>query len=269
MEKKKNLPVVVGWMRRQPMKVKVLVVVGLMAACLLALKLTVKNHSHFFVASELSHAAGLLVLGYKLIRQRTCSGLSLKTQELTAIFLVARFISSTITEQNIHTVLDFITLASTTWVIYMMRVKLKASYAKDLDNFPIYYVVAPCIVLAVLIHPYIPKTRYIEIIFAFCVYAEALSVLPQLRLMQNMKMIEPFTAHYVFALGVARFMAWAHWIIQTIDTRGAYFYMIGSGSFWFLAIFLAEIVQSFILVDFCYYYIKSFMEGQMVMTMPV
>ncbi|KAK3415212.1 hypothetical protein EUGRSUZ_H00765 [Eucalyptus grandis] len=218
-----------------------------MVACLVALKLTVKNHGHFFVASELSHAVGLLVLGYKLIRQRTCSGLSLKTQELTAIFLVARFLSSTISEQNIHTMLDFVTLVSTAWVIYMMRVKLRATYAKDLDNFPIYYVMP----------------------FAFAVYAEALAVLPQLRLMQNMKMIEPFTAHYVFALGVARFLAWAHWIIQTIDTRGAFFYLIGSGSFWFLAIFLAEVVQSFILVDFCYYYIKSFIEGQLVMTMPV
>ncbi|XP_056176914.1 uncharacterized protein LOC115676263 [Syzygium oleosum] len=269
MEKKKNLPAVVWWMRRQTMKVKVLLVASLMVACLVALKLTVKNHAYFFVASELSHAVGLLVLGYKLIRQRTCSGLSLKTQELTAIFLVARFISSTITEKNIHTVLDLTTLASTAWVIYMMRVKLKATYAKDLDNFPIYYVVVPSIVLAVLVHPYVPNARHIEILFAFCVYAEALSVLPQLRLMQNMKMIEPFTAHYVFALGVARFMAWAHWIIQTIDTRGAYFYMIGSGSLWFPAIFLAEVVQSFILVDFCYYYIKSIMGGQLVMTMPV
>ncbi|KAL3725098.1 hypothetical protein ACJRO7_030157 [Eucalyptus globulus] len=266
---KKNLPVVVWWLRRQPMKVKVTVVASLMVACLVALKLTVKNHGHFFVASELSHAVGLLVLGYKLIRQRTCSGLSLKTQELTAIFLVARFLSSTISEQNIHTVLDFVTLVSTAWVIYMMRVKLRATYAKDLDNFPIYYVVVPCIILAVLVHPYIPTSRHIEMPFAFAVYAEALAVLPQLRLMQNMKMIEPFAAHYVFALGVARFLAWAHWIIQTIDTRGAFFYLIGSSSFWFLAIFLAEVVQSFILVDFCYYYIKSFIEGQLVMTMPV
>lgn len=28
------------------------------------------------------------------------------------------------------------------------------------------------------------------------------------------QMIEPFTAHYVFALGVARFLSCAHWIIQ-------------------------------------------------------
>lgn len=43
--------------------------------------------------------------------------------------------------------------------------------------------------------------------------------------------------------------------MQTYNTGGAYFYLIGSGYFWFLAAFLAELVQSFILADFCYYYI--------------
>ena len=28
------------------------------------------------------------------------------------------------------------------------------------------------------------------------------------------QMVEPFTAHYVFALGVARFLGCAHWMIQ-------------------------------------------------------
>lgn len=30
----------------------------------------------------------------------------------------------------------------------------------------------------------------------------------------SLQIIEPFTAHYVFALGVARFLGCAHWIIQ-------------------------------------------------------
>ncbi|TYI71560.1 hypothetical protein E1A91_D08G304300v1 [Gossypium mustelinum] len=42
-----------------------------------------------------------------------------------------------------------------------------------------------------------------RISWAFSVYLEAISVLPQLRVMQNTKIVEPFTAHYVFALGVA------------------------------------------------------------------
>lgn len=69
------------------------------------------------------------------------AGLSLKSQELTAIFLAVRSCCSFVVETDIHTVLDFATLISTLWVIYMIRFKLKSSYMKELDNFPIYYLV--------------------------------------------------------------------------------------------------------------------------------
>ncbi|GMY28265.1 ER lumen protein-retaining receptor erd-2.2-like isoform X2 [Fagus crenata] len=45
----------------------------------------------------------------------------------------------------------------------------------------------------------------------------AVSVLPQLWVMQNTKIVEPFTAHYVFALGVARFLSCAHWVLQKLS----------------------------------------------------
>ncbi|KAJ0889171.1 putative ER lumen protein retaining receptor [Helianthus annuus] len=50
--------------------------------------------------------------------------------------------------------------------------------------------------------------------WAVCVYLEAIAVLLQLTMMQKTKMIEPSTAHYVFALGFARFLGSAAWIIQ-------------------------------------------------------
>ena len=50
--------------------------------------------------------------------------------------------------------------------------------------------------------------------WATCVYVEAVSVLPQLRMMQKAKVVEKFTAHYVFALGLSRFISCAHWILQ-------------------------------------------------------
>lgn len=30
----------------------------------------------------------------------------------------------------------------------------------------------------------------------------------------NLQIVEPFTAHYVFALGIARFLSCAHWVLQ-------------------------------------------------------
>ncbi|CAB4291205.1 unnamed protein product [Prunus armeniaca] len=256
------------WVRSQSMKVKVFLGALLALCALLALRFWVRDHKYFFVASEVVHVLGIIVLIYKLTTQKTCSGLSLKSQELTALFLAVRLFCSTMMEGDIHTVLDFLTLVATAWVIYMIRFKLKSTYIKELDNFRLYYLVVPSAVLGVLVHPYTLNYRFCRILWAFGANMEAVSVLPQLRLMQNAKMIEPFTSHYVFALGISRFFACAHWIIQIYETNGTYIYYIGSGYFWLLSAFLSEMVQTFILADFCYYYIKSKMAGQLIMRMP-
>ena len=59
-----------------------------------------------------------------------CPGarLSLKTQDLTAIFLAIRLYCSFMMEYDIHTLLDLLTLAATIWVIYTMRTTLKARW---------------------------------------------------------------------------------------------------------------------------------------------
>ncbi|GFY99399.1 ER lumen protein retaining receptor family protein [Actinidia rufa] len=232
-----------AWVRRQSMKVKTFLTVTAVLTALVALKLLIRDHNHFFVASEAIHAAGIIVLIYKLSTQKTCCG-------------------------DIHTVLDFATLLSTAWVVYMIRFKLKSTYTEELDNMAMYYMVIPSAILAILIHPYTQHSLISRMLWAFCVYLESVSVLPQLRLIQNAKMVEPFTAHYVFALGVARFLGCAHWIIQVYDSAGKYLFLVGSGYLWLPMVLLSEIVQTFILADFCYYYIKSVVNGQLLMSLP-
>lgn len=70
------------------------------------------------------------------------AGLSLKSQELTAIFLGLRILSSLGFLRDVHVLIDSLTLLCTLWVIYMMRFKLKDTYMKELDNLPLYYVVS-------------------------------------------------------------------------------------------------------------------------------
>ncbi|KAG6571595.1 ER lumen protein-retaining receptor, partial [Cucurbita argyrosperma subsp. sororia] len=255
------------WLKRRSTVAKIAIAAAATVLALVTLKVTVKDHNYFFIAGAVIHAAGLLILAYKLTTHKTCSGLSSKSQELTALFLIVKLVSGTILRIDFYSILEFITLVSTVWVIYMIRFKLKNTYVKSLDNFHLYYVVVPCMVLSIFIFPHAPYNRFIRVLWAFGVYLESLSVLPQLRLMQNAKTIEPFTAHYVFALGISRFLAFAYWVIQVYDSRGQYFLLVGNGYFWFMAAFIAEMIQSFILADFCYYYIKSVVKGQL--RMPV
>ena len=129
---------------------------------------------------------------------------------------------------------------------------------------------------------------YVQIMWALCVYLEAVSVLPQLRMMQGAKVVEKFTAHYVFALGLSRFVSCAHWILQAcllswtqqhsssrrslpggvankkdppwshdalwwvpqiLDGDSFLLKAMGSG-LWPAMVLLSEIVQTFILADF-------------------
>lgn len=58
-------------------------------------------------------------------------------------------------------------------------------------------------------------------LWAFCVYVEAVSVAPQVIMMQRNRTVERFTGHYVFFLGLARFFSCAHWLLQMVDDRNS------------------------------------------------
>lgn len=265
--KRRPLQALAIWLRRLSPKMKAFLAVVAGMATLVFLRMIVHDHDNLFVAAEAVHAIGICVLIYKLSKEKSCAGLSLKSQELTAIFLAGRLYCSYVMEYDIHTILDTATLATTLWVIYMIRFKLRSTYMEDKDNLAMYYLVIPCAVLSLLIHPSTSHIIVNRVLWAFSVYLEAISVLPQLRVMQNTKIVEPFTAHYVFALGVVRFLACAHWVLQVLDTRGRLLTSLGHG-LWPSMVLLSEIVQTFILADFCYYYVKSVFGGQLVLRLP-
>lgn len=257
----------VWWLKKQPPKVKSLLGVLTGITALIFLRFVIHDHDNLFVAAEITHAIGLACLLYKLMNEKTSAGLSLKSQELTAIFLMVRLYCSVVMEANHHTVLDAITFGITAWVIYLMRYELKSTTSGDLDNLRMYYVLVPCAVLAFLIHPQTSHQIVNRISWAFCMYLEAVSVMPQLRVMQNTRVVEPFTAHYVFALGIARFLSCAHWILQILDGHKLFMSSLGFG-LWPGMVLLSEIVQTIILADFCYYYVRSVMDGQLMVRLP-
>ncbi|KAK9069030.1 hypothetical protein SSX86_013146 [Deinandra increscens subsp. villosa] len=251
-------------LRRQTMKVKIFLAMTVFISSLAALRSFVTNYNNFFVAAESVRAVGLIALIWKLITLKTCSGLSLQTQELTAVVLAVRICCRFDIGHNIHTFLDIASLLSTLWVIYMMRVKLFVSYNEHLDRTPKCCLIVPCAIVALLVHPNSCLPILTKIMWAFSVYLEAILVLPQLHMMQRTQMIEPFTALYVFALGVSRFFGAAYWILRVYESSEAYLFLLGRGYFWVPMVLVSETVQTFILSDFCYYYLKSVVSGNLV-----
>ncbi|KAK9814293.1 hypothetical protein WJX72_003536 [[Myrmecia] bisecta] len=183
----------------------------------------IDDHDNLFVMAEAVHFLGIGLLAYKLLRKKNSGGLSLRSQELTALFLAVRLFCSFMMEYDIHTILDLLTLVATLWVIYTLRFKLNDTYQASEDTIQTYYVVVPCLLAAFVAHPGTVHPLAFRIMWALCVYLEAVSVVPQLRMMQNAK-------------------------------------AIGSG-LWPAMVLVSELVQTAILADFCFYYVKSYAEG--------
>ncbi|KMZ66291.1 putative ER lumen protein retaining receptor [Zostera marina] len=262
---KSLIKMVTGWLKRRPPKMKAFL--SSIAVMLIVLFLTV-IHFNLFIASEICHYLGISILIYKLVKERTCAGLSLKSQELTALFLAVRLYCSFVMELNLHTFIDSATLLNTLWVIYMIRFRLKSTYMIDQDDFSHVYMIAPCAILPFIFHPRTDHYFLYEYLWAFCVYMESISVLPQLRLIQNMMFVEPITAHYVFALGIARLFNCTQWALQLLGTHGGLLTFMAYDEPWPAMVLISEIVQTFILADFCYYYIKSILGGQVTLRLP-
>ncbi|XBI00028.1 hypothetical protein VPH35_129202 [Triticum aestivum] len=236
---RRPMAVVLSWVRRQPPKVKAFLAVVAGMTALVFIRFIVHDHDNLFVAAEAAHALGIAVLIYKLTKEKTCAGLSLKSQDLTALFLAVRLYCSFVMEYDIHTILDSATLVATLFVIYMIRFRLRSTYMLDKDNFALYYV---------------------DLLGLLCLLGSCFSAAP-------VALDAKYKAHYVFALGVARFLSCAHWVLQVLDTRGRLLTALGYG-FWPSMVLLSEIVQTFILADFCYYYVKSLAGGQLVLRLP-
>lgn len=62
------------WVRRQPPKVKAFLAVVSGMAALVLLRFIVRDHDNLFVAAEAVHSAGISVLIYKLMKEKTCAG---------------------------------------------------------------------------------------------------------------------------------------------------------------------------------------------------
>lgn len=254
-----KLDVVFRWIEKQPRKVKIPVAVLCLIVALIAVTLLVENVLFMLFLGEAIEGFGIVILIYKLLRSKTFPGISLRAQVLTALYLFMKLPGYYAMVQFELTFLDLCALMLSTLVIIIIWRKHNSTTVKELDNFPIIYLVVGAAVLAFLIHPEFEDFGIIAYLWAFSVYLKVVSVLPQLHLMRNEKMVQPITAHYVFAVGVGRFFCFAYWVAMVYELRGRFLFLVGYGSLWLSVAFISEIIHTFILADFCYYYVKAAM----------
>ncbi|PRP84252.1 ERD2-like protein [Planoprotostelium fungivorum] len=201
------------------------------------------NPIRFF--ADVLHLASILILLLKLRAGKSCSGISLKTQELYAIVFICRYLDLPYNYDSPYLFLMKLFFLSTSIaIVYYMRGPLKFTYDAEQDSFRVIFLIAPCAVLALIFN--MAFTPF-EILWTFSIYLEAVAILPQLFLLQRTGEVSNINSHYIFCLGAYRTLYLLNWIWRYFSEDGRTQWIV-----W-----LAGIVQTAIYCDFFYYFIQS------------
>ncbi|XP_026656583.1 ER lumen protein-retaining receptor A-like isoform X2 [Phoenix dactylifera] len=155
----------------------------------------------FRLAGDMTHLFSVLVLLLKIYATKSCSGISLKTQELYALVFLTRYLDLFTDFISVYnSVMKVVFISSSVAIVWCMRYHplTRRTYDKDLDTFRHYILVGVSIILALLFHD---RFTFREVFWAFSIYLEAVAILPQLVLLQRSGNVDNLTGQYVFFLG--------------------------------------------------------------------
>merc|ERR1712170_331103 len=139
-------------------------------------------------------------------------------------------------------------LAASIGTVYLIYVKFRATYDGNHDSFRMEFLIVPAAGLAALVNH---QFHWMEILWTFSIYLEAVAILPQLFMISKTGEAETITSHYLFALGSYRALYIFNWIWR--------FYFEG---FFDLIAVVAGCVQTVLYCDFFYLYITKVVKGK-------
>ncbi|KAI0034838.1 ER lumen protein retaining receptor [Vararia minispora EC-137] len=207
----------------------------------------------FRFLGDLSHLASIFILIHKIHTSRSCRGISLKTQLLYVLVFVTRYVDllfvlagEWISLYNFLMKLFFI--ASSGYIIYLMRIRFRPTNDPSIDTFKIEYLVGPSTLLGFV---FTYEWTVTEVLWSFSIWLESVAILPQLFMLQRTGEAETITTHYLAALGAYRALYIPNWI-----------YRYWAESYIDPLSVVAGLVQTALYVDFFYIYFTKVLQGK-------
>mmetsp|Transcript_18677 Transcript_18677/g.58661 ORF Transcript_18677/g.58661 Transcript_18677/m.58661 type:complete len:266 (+) Transcript_18677:65-862(+) len=205
----------------------------------------------FRLCGDMLHVLSIMLLLYKLHRNKNCVGVSCRTQEIYAMVFLLRYVDLLWVFVSVYnSVMKSLFIISTVYLIYIMRHQppVATTYEREKDSFQYeLWLLPPCLILGfVTAHEWnIP-----EIMWTISIWLESVAIYPQLVLLQKLREVENLTSDFVGAMGAYRAFYILNWIYRYMED--GHLNWVG----W-----CGGTVQTLLYVDFFYFYVKSKMSG--------
>ena len=165
--------------------------------------------------ADMLHLTAICILIYRINKTRNCIGLSCKTQEMYLLVFCIRYMDLLMYFISMYnTLMKLFFISATAYCIYLMRFKKPYCTTYDImgDNFPHYKVLIPAaLVFTLIIHS---GWDLWEFMWSYSLWLESVAFIPQIVMLNKIRVVENITSHYVACLGLYRFFYLLNWVYR-------------------------------------------------------
>jgi len=238
-----------------------------------ALGIAYQTYEGLGLSTFITLAAALQLLAYgllalKVVHQQSVRGVSGKALQCHACVYLSRLSSTTWlkgyipsdgTGDGLYQLVDILSLVMVLYLLFLIYKKHRATYQESEDDLAINYILAPCFMLAVLLHPTFNDRPLFDTMWTFALYVDVFAMMPQLWMVSKLgkehgrEGLDAMSAHYIFAIAASRGVNFAFWLygyVEFAPSDGGY-----NVAGW--AVIVACIIQILLLLDFVVIYIKA------------
>ena len=200
------------------------------------------------LVGDLLHLLSCVIIIYKIIRDRSCKGVSAKTFEIYLLVFCTRYLDLFMYFISLYnTIMKILFIGASVYILYLMRYNKKYSIDYDRikdDSFPHVYLIPFALIMTFIIHK---DWTWWGLTWSFSLWLESVAVFPQITIISKSNGTLAYIAHYLAALGSYRFFYILLWIYRYVKYRTLSWVSIFSG-----------VLQVLLYADFFYLYIKNY-----------
>jgi len=143
-------------------------------------------------------------------------------------------------------------------IVHCIRARFCCTYDSHSDTFEVCWIIAPALIIAILLHPHMNDHWPSDVAWAFALYLEAVTVLPQFMMFMKEGHAQPHISHFLAAQALARlltFVFWGYSFTELSNSGPGGHQFVGS---WVIGIQLLQLV---VMGDFIYHYVRALQKG--------
>merc|ERR1719454_1571420 len=236
-------------------------------ACLLFWLFSSGDFSFILTLSSLVSLFSFFMIAWKIEARQTARGISSRMMEcyilvfggrLCAIIPFEGYLPFDKSGDWLYQVCEAFGLCLSGSIVYCCRVQFANTYATETDTLNHLYLIGPTAAIALILHPHLNNFLISDIAWAFALYLESVTVLPQLFMFMKEGKAQAHTSHFLAAQALSRLMSFIFWASSFSELSNPDHYIKQFVGNWVIGI---QLLQLLVMADFIYHYVRCIQRG--------